>query len=212
MVVYPDGIVKNMKKIDITGKIFNRLMAIRRLARKTSGGNYFWLFICQCGNEKEIRVSDVLNGGTNSCGCLLVENNKKRDSSKLSKNFGEIKRGFENHLWKGGFDNAKWKKENRDKVNFSNKKRIRTKKANGGTHTLEQWSELKTKFNFMCLCCKRTEPEIKLTEDHIVPLFIGGTDNIDNIQPLCRSCNSRKSIKNIDYISQYFEVNESIHE
>lgn len=61
-----------------------------------------------------------------------------------------------------------------------------------GTHTFKKWQELKKQCDYTCLMCKRKEPEIKLTEDHIVPLSRDGTDYIDNIQPLCQSCNSKK--------------------
>lgn len=58
-----------------------------------------------------------------------------------------------------------------------------------GSHTLEQWNDLKIEFNECCAFCRKEKP---LTKDHIIPLSEGGTDYIDNIQPLCKNCNSKK--------------------
>lgn len=40
-----------------------------------------------------------------------------------------------------------------------------------------------------CACCGATE---RLAIDHIVPVHFGGTNDEDNLQPLCTSCNSTK--------------------
>ena len=69
----------------------------------------------------------------------------------------------------------------------------------GGAHTLAEWEALKAQHNCTCLCCQKQEPEIKLTVDHVLPLVMGGTDDISNIQPLCFSCNTKKNAKHIDY-------------
>jgi hypothetical protein len=79
------------------------------------------------------------------------------------------------------------------------RRRIRLNETEG-SHSLEEWENLKIFYNFMCLCCKKNEPAITLTEDHIIPISIGGSDYINNIQPLCRNCNSKKNNKIISFL------------
>lgn len=81
----------------------------------------------------------------------------------------------------------------------ANNRRRALKYASESTHTEEEWMELKALYNFKCLRCGAQEPYIKLTRDHVIPLTQGGSDSIDNVQPLCARCNSKKNNKHIDY-------------
>lgn len=72
-------------------------------------------------------------------------------------------------------------------------------KENGGFHYKSEWELLKAQYNWTCLSCGRNEEIITLTKDHIIPVSKGGSDNIENIQPLCGSCNYKKHDKEIKY-------------
>jgi len=79
-------------------------------------------------------------------------------------------------------------------------RRRRNRKAQAiGFHTDDEWESLKAQYNYTCLRCRKREPDIMLTRDHIVPLAQGGTDWIGNLQPLCGSCNSSKNDTTHDY-------------
>lgn len=116
---------------------------------------------------------------------------KKREQLKIASRNSTLtkKSGKDNPMWKGGIERKKWN---------NNLRRV-IKLGNGGSHTFESWEELKKTYNYTCPCCGRKEPEVKMTRDHIIPLSKGGTDNIDNLQPLCLSCNCKKYNKIIKY-------------
>jgi hypothetical protein len=65
-------------------------------------------------------------------------------------------------------------------------------------YTPTEFETLCRKYDRRCLCCGRPDLEVELVADHIVPLTKGGNDDIGNIQPLCRSCNSRKQTLIVD--------------
>ena len=132
----------------------------------------------------------------------------KKHSEKTKEKIRESLKGEKCYLWKGGISNTK------EYIAFYNRKTKANRKELLGSYTLEQWQELKAKYGFMCLCCKCCEPEIKLTVDHIIPITKWKSyiqfhpeikyqcNDIENIQPLCGSCNSIKGIKIKNYITQ----------
>lgn len=72
--------------IDITGQRFGRLVVVERAANR--GKRLYWHCRCDCGNEKEVRGSDLRNGHTQSCGCLHKETVTTHGSTK---NHGTIR-------------------------------------------------------------------------------------------------------------------------
>ena len=100
--------------------------------------------------------------------------------------------GVNNPKWKGGISTYERKK-------YLNNCRRALKLKAEGTHSQGEWETLKAQYNWTCPACKKREPEITLTEDHIIPLSKGGSNRIENIQPLCRSCNCKKHTNIIKY-------------
>lgn len=62
-------------------------------------------------------------------------------------------------------------------------------------YTKEQLNSLFDFYGNKCLVCGSSN----VTIDHVKPTSIGGFDTLDNIQPLCLSCNARKNYREIDY-------------
>lgn len=96
--------------------------------------------------------------------------------------------------------NRDWAKANPDKINgISRVKKHRRRAA--GELSVRDWREVLDVFGETCLACGDVNQMV--TIDHIVPVSKGGTNSIDNLQPLCGSCNSSKADKTVDYRSPW---------
>jgi 5-methylcytosine-specific restriction endonuclease McrA len=85
-----------------------------------------------------------------------------------------------------------YRRNHRENYRHYQKIRNYRRKQAQGNFIIQEWETLKAQYNWTCPMCGKREPEIKLTADHIIPISKGGTSNIENIQPLCRSCNASK--------------------
>lgn len=88
----------------------------------------------------------------------------------------------------------RYRREHPDWYRAVKQKRRALEKGAEGSFSGEEWKALVEKHKGKCAICKEKK---KLTVDHKKPLSKGGTNYIENIQPLCIGCNSRKKDKDI---------------
>jgi 5-methylcytosine-specific restriction endonuclease McrA len=86
-------------------------------------------------------------------------------------------------------------------INNAIKHRRRARELNcEGSYTAQEFIEKCKAFNQRCAYCGATK---RLTPDHIIPLSRGGTNNIDNILPVCKKCNITKNAKTLQEFVVY---------
>lgn len=88
----------------------------------------------------------------------------------------------------------KW--ENSRGLNTTKRSQRLSEARKKGTHTKSEWLSILETCDWKCVKCQSKQGLVK---DHINPIYKGGSDSIDNIQPLCRSCNSAKGPENKDF-------------
>lgn len=90
--------------------------------------------------------------------------------------------------------NKKWREDNPQKWKAANRLNRHRRRALGSINSTE-WIAKVMMLENKCQICFKTEPEIKITIDHIIPISKGGTNDINNLQPLCMYCNQTKHAK-----------------
>lgn len=78
-----------MNKIEnsIAGKTFGRWFVLDEM-KMNQYGHQMWLCECECGTERYVNRYKLEHGLSKSCGCLAIEEVKKRSSThKMSKDF-----------------------------------------------------------------------------------------------------------------------------
>jgi 5-methylcytosine-specific restriction endonuclease McrA len=148
----------------------------------------------QCDKARAARWYSVPDNASHSVKRTLQwkkdnpEGNRKLALEYQNRNFDKVYKRIQS-----------WQKEHPESRQVSKANRRAREKSSQGKITRAEWEELKEFYDYTCLCCRKREPKIKLTLDHVVPLAKGGENSISNAQPLCGSCNSKKNAKIIDY-------------
>ncbi|MCF8890638.1 HNH endonuclease [Priestia megaterium] len=148
---------KEIEEIDreMLGQRFGRLVVIEKSTNQASNGSFYWICRCDCGNTKEVRRRNLIEGIAQSCGCLkseLTSNRMKQITGENHPNWNpeitheerELKRQTpENKAWRMSVFirddftckvcGSKEEIEAHHIFNYSSHKKLRYKLSNGIT-------------------------------------------------------------------------------
>jgi 5-methylcytosine-specific restriction endonuclease McrA len=163
-------------------KIWKSIEEFSKQSRLKDGRRY-WCKSCESTYNKQKKIDEPDKWKEYFRNWWL--NHKDWDRNRRDSNPEYVKQRHHNYY-----------ENNKDKFYEKVNNRKAKIKEVGGTITNKEWKELCNKYGNRCLRCGR---KVKLTIDHIIPLSKGGSNTIDNIQPLCGHCNPSKGAKTIDY-------------
>lgn len=108
-----------------------------------------------------------------------------------------------NHAWRERQDPERrreymrrWREQNPEAWRAHVHRRLDRLIAGGAQYTRDEWQALLAHYGHRCLSCGSTT---QIVADHVIPLSLGGSNSILNIQPLCRHCNASKKDRIVDY-------------
>ena len=158
---------KNIKdrEVSLVGLRFGKLVVCSESGRPKRGVK-LWLCRCDCGLDKVARHGDLQKGYVISCGCAAKEKTVYMSQDALGRSA------------------------------VHNSIRRARKKGAGGRYSTDQVKALLSKQRGRCAghgCGVKLGSAFH--RDHIIPLSLGGKNDIGNIQLLCRACNLDKSDK-----------------
>lgn len=118
---------------------------------------------------------------------------RRRRSANLEKAKERERAGYIRNKEARSIRRKAWRARNPEKVVAQNNRRRARIKSIGGSYTSNDVHEMLQRQKYKCAECKKTIRQHRQRHvDHIMPLALGGSNNPDNIQILCVTCNLKK--------------------
>lgn len=126
---------------------------------------------------------------------------RKWIKSNPEKTKNHKKKDYRKHKEKRLLTCRKWAENNKELTASYHRNRKAKIKKSKGTHTAKQVKELLERQKYKCAEChcriafSPKDGDRKLHVDHVMPIALGGENDIKNLQCLCEPCNLGKSDK-----------------
>ena len=146
--------------------------------------------INQKRKEKYYEDPDAVNKKRREWGALNKDKQRITDEKYRAENKKEISEY-----------GKRYRSENKELISAHMRNRRALVRGAKGSHTAEQVFDLLLSQKGLCASCStklKHEGREKYHVDHVMPLSLGGTNSIDNLQVLCPHCNLSKHNKHPD--------------
>jgi len=143
------------------------------------------------------------NARANYCVACIANNNKKWLAKNRDRETEKKRNYHVKNKERQKEANRIWDAANRDKVNAVERNRRARKKAAIGSHTAQDILDIRAMQNDRCAYCRSCVKGKKGHVDHIMPLALRGRNSRDNLQILCKLCNSSKGAKHPVIFAQH---------
>jgi 5-methylcytosine-specific restriction endonuclease McrA len=185
----------------------------RKVAREQGLTRYYTGKPCKWGHVAERFVSTggcVVCGRENARNWQAANHEKRRETSRNWYTANAEKSNEASRKWREANPEKyhallkDWYERNPDKVRVNGHRR-RARLLNApGSHTAQDVRDIYSRQQGRCAYC-RIEVGTNYHVDHIQPLAKGGSNNPENLQICCASCNLRKSAKLPEKFSKELE-------
>lgn len=160
-----------------------------------------------CREIKDINIYRRI-GKSRTCEfCPLCEDYHKAQKRIYDKIYYEKNKSMKKDYY------SKWKKSGGQELRtMYNQKRRLLEKGIENTLTINEWRVILEYFSYSCAYCGITESEhlkktkIRLSQEHIVPVAMGGSYTFHNIVPSCSYCNSSKNTKTLE---EFYSISDN---
>jgi 5-methylcytosine-specific restriction endonuclease McrA len=149
-----------------------------------------------CSNCGKFPIAELSRVFCIKCLMKARENNKERYYKDPKKHHRYVRTWLQKNLDKLSTYQKRYADSHKTKIKIKNHHRRERVRNLEGTFTSQEWEVLCNRYDNRCLRCGERR---ELSVDHVIPIVKGGTGYINNIQPLCRSCNSKKGKRIIDF-------------
>lgn len=144
----------------------------------------------RCGIEKPI--NEFTKDNSKKFGIRAACKSCEWERLEYSKSYRKANKKYFEDYWSNYYKHGKYRRRNNEYyADYMQKRRAKMKSLPCDFNN-DQWEEIKKSQEYKCVMCGEIKP---LHRDHIIPVKKGGGYTKNNIQGLCKTCNSKKGSK-----------------